>query len=124
MSRSRMPVCSTTRVKSATVFSLMVDGSGSRCCRIFGRLRPVRIVMKSDAMAPSKRGPSHCANHQLDCAQNRSGALLMVDVDNLAWSQTRKERGRWFTPAFGADRAHSQPDLTCAILPKCWRMSA
>ena len=38
-SRTRIPVCSTTRVKSATVFSLMVDGSGSRGCRIFGRLR-------------------------------------------------------------------------------------
>jgi hypothetical protein len=33
------------------------------------------------------------------------GPLLMVDVDNLAWSQTRKERVRWFTPAFGADGA-------------------
>jgi len=26
----QIPVCSTTRVKSAIVFSLMVDGSGSR----------------------------------------------------------------------------------------------
>ena len=38
-SRSRIPVCSTTRVKSATV-SLMIDGAGSLDCRIFGR--PVR----------------------------------------------------------------------------------
>jgi hypothetical protein len=31
-----------TRVKSATVFSLIIDGSGCLDCRIFGRLRPVR----------------------------------------------------------------------------------
>jgi hypothetical protein len=30
------PVCSTTRVKSAIVSSLMIDGSGSRGCRIPG----------------------------------------------------------------------------------------
>jgi hypothetical protein len=36
--------CSPTRAKSAIVFSLMVDGSCSRGCRIFGRLRPVRSV--------------------------------------------------------------------------------
>jgi hypothetical protein len=41
-----MPVCSTTRVKSAIVFSLMIDGSGSRGCRIFGMLRPVRMVRR------------------------------------------------------------------------------
>src|SRR5258708_31838485 len=41
-SRSKIPVCRTTRVKSAIVFSLMIDGSGSLGCRIFGRLRPVR----------------------------------------------------------------------------------
>lgn len=41
--RPRMPVCSTTRVKSAIVFSLTVDGSGSPICRIFGRLRPVYL---------------------------------------------------------------------------------
>jgi hypothetical protein len=29
-SGSKIPICSTTVVKSATVFSLMVDGSGSR----------------------------------------------------------------------------------------------
>jgi hypothetical protein len=34
--RSKMSVCSTTRVKSATVFSWMIDGSGSLACRIFG----------------------------------------------------------------------------------------
>jgi hypothetical protein len=34
-----IPVWSTTRVKSAIVLSLMVDGSGSRGCRILGRLR-------------------------------------------------------------------------------------
>ncbi len=49
--RFRIPVCSTTRVKSAIVFSLMIDGSGFLGCRIFGRLRPVRIVRKRDVMA-------------------------------------------------------------------------
>jgi len=29
-SRSKIPVCSTTRVKSAIVFSLMVDGKDER----------------------------------------------------------------------------------------------
>src|SRR5882724_2380734 len=48
--RSRMPVCSPTRVKSAIVFSLIVDGSGSRGCRIFGRLRPVKVVRKRYGM--------------------------------------------------------------------------
>src|SRR5260370_41733224 len=50
-SRSKIPVCSTTRVKSATVFSLMIDGSASRDCRIFGRFRPVRIVRKRGTIA-------------------------------------------------------------------------
>jgi hypothetical protein len=40
-SRCKIPVRSTTRVKSAIVVSLMVDGSGARGCRIIG-LRPVR----------------------------------------------------------------------------------
>jgi hypothetical protein len=31
-------------------FSLMVDGSGSLGCRIFGRLLPVRIVRKRGAI--------------------------------------------------------------------------
>jgi hypothetical protein len=34
----------------AIVFSLMVDGSGSRACRIFGWLRPARIVRKRGTM--------------------------------------------------------------------------
>ncbi len=43
-SRCRIPISSTTRVKSAIVFSLMLDGLGSLGCWIFGRLRPVRTV--------------------------------------------------------------------------------
>src|SRR5882724_3937575 len=42
-----IPVCSTTRVKSAIVFSLMIDGSGSRGRRIFGRLRPVSVDVRA-----------------------------------------------------------------------------
>jgi hypothetical protein len=49
--RSRIPVSSTTRVKSAIVFSLTVEGSASLDCRILGRFRPVRIVTKRDAMS-------------------------------------------------------------------------
>ena len=52
---SRIPVCSTTRVKSAIVFSLMVDGSGSLGCRICGRSRPVRVVRKRGAIRSFKR---------------------------------------------------------------------
>jgi hypothetical protein len=48
-SRSKIPVYSTTRAKSATVSWLIVDGSGSRGCRIFGRLLPVRMVRKRGA---------------------------------------------------------------------------
>jgi hypothetical protein len=43
-------------VKSAIVFSLMVDGSGSRGCRIFCRLRPVRMVRKRGAMCLTAAG--------------------------------------------------------------------
>jgi hypothetical protein len=43
-SRSKMSVCSTTRVKSATVFSLMVDGSGS--LPNFRQVSTVRIAGK------------------------------------------------------------------------------
>src|ERR1039457_2825015 len=57
-----MPVRSTTLLKSAIVFSLMVDGSGSPCCRIFGRLRPVGIVRKRGAIHPLKRSPQRQAN--------------------------------------------------------------
>jgi hypothetical protein len=61
--RSRIPVCSTTRVKSAMVFSLMVDGSGPRDGPvIFGRFRPVRIVRKRGAIHPSKRRRKRQAN--------------------------------------------------------------
>src|ERR1700738_97605 len=53
----KMPVCSTTRVKSAIVLSLMIDGSGSFDCRIFARLRPVRIVRKRGAIQSFRRSP-------------------------------------------------------------------
>jgi hypothetical protein len=42
---------------------LKVDGSASLDCRIFGRLRPVRIVRKRGAMHPLKRSPQRQANH-------------------------------------------------------------
>ena len=62
-SRSRILVGSTTRVMSAIVFSLMIDGSGSLDCRILGGLRPVRIVRKRGAMA---RQSAISARRQID----------------------------------------------------------
>jgi hypothetical protein len=50
-SRSIFIVCSTNARKVRGRLSLIVDGSGSLDCRIFGRLRPVRMVRKSSAMA-------------------------------------------------------------------------
>jgi hypothetical protein len=41
---------------------LMIDGSGSLDCRIFGRLRPVRMVRKRGAM-PHQSAP--CAGRQI-----------------------------------------------------------
>src|SRR6202043_1973227 len=69
----KMPVRSTTRVKSAIVFSLRVDGSASLDCRIFGRLRPVRIVRKRGAIRPLKRSPQRQANHPTGWAWNNFG---------------------------------------------------
>src|SRR5258705_12130184 len=54
---TKFPACTTTRVKSAIVFSLMIDGSGSLSCRIFGIFLPVRIVRKEDAI-PIKAQPA------------------------------------------------------------------
>jgi hypothetical protein len=76
--KAAFPVWSTTRVKSAIVVSLMVDGSASPDCRIFGRFRPVKMVSKrgaiphqSDAAAAGKSsGPR---THQSRC---RSRAAL------------------------------------------------
>jgi hypothetical protein len=53
-------------VKSATVLSVMVDGSASLDCRIFGRLRPVRIVRKRRSF---KRSPQRQANRPTDWAR-------------------------------------------------------
>jgi hypothetical protein len=71
--RARIPVCSTTRVKSEIVFPLMVDGSGSRGCRIFGRLRPDRIVRKRGAIRSFKRSPQRQANRPTGWAWNNFG---------------------------------------------------
>jgi hypothetical protein len=68
-----MPVRSTMRVKSATFFLLMVDGSASLDCRIFGRLRPVRIVRKRGAIRSFKRSPQRPANHPTGWAWNNFG---------------------------------------------------
>jgi hypothetical protein len=48
----------------ASVFLLMVDGSDSFGCRIFGRL-PVRIVRKRGDMHPLERAPQHHANRPM-----------------------------------------------------------
>jgi hypothetical protein len=72
-SRSKIPACSTTRVKSAIVLSLMVDGSGSRSCRIFGRLRPVRIVRKRGAVPHQSASRS---SRQIARSAERAGRPL------------------------------------------------
>jgi hypothetical protein len=64
--------CSTTRVKSAIAFSLTIDGSGSRVCGIFGRLRPVSIERRRGAMRLLKRGPRALANRASGWAWNRT----------------------------------------------------
>src|SRR4029077_3670921 len=74
-----MPVCSTTRVKSATVFSLMIDGSGSFDCRIFGRLRPVRIVRKRGVMAHQSARRGARQNRPIDWAWNSGQPQPIVD---------------------------------------------
>jgi hypothetical protein len=68
----KIPVCSTTRVKSAIVFSLMIDGSGSLGCRICGRSRPVRMVRKR-AIQSFKRSPQGQANRPTGWAWNTIG---------------------------------------------------
>jgi hypothetical protein len=61
--RSRIPVSSTTRVKSAIVLLMVDSGSGSLDCpMILGRFRPVRMVRKRDAM-PHQSAP--CAGRQI-----------------------------------------------------------
>jgi len=80
--RARIPVCSTTRVKSAIVLSLMVDGSASPDCRIFGRFRPVRMVRKWGAIP-----------HQSARRSGRQAGAQGVGVLNRE-GQCRKNRRR------------------------------
>jgi hypothetical protein len=54
---SKIAVSSNTREKSAIVFTLIIDRAGSLLCRIFGRLRRVRIVRKRGAMANQAKYP-------------------------------------------------------------------
>jgi hypothetical protein len=51
-------------VKSAIVFSLMVDGSGSRGCRILGRLRPGQDGQEARCHALSKPSPQRQARFE------------------------------------------------------------
>jgi hypothetical protein len=100
---SKIPACSTARIKSATIFSSMVDGSGSLDCRIFGRLRPVRIVRKRRAMPASKRGPGAHANRPyvaLDTveAYRRSGLYVHPTFMQVAASTKRKRHGKFRSP--------------------------
>ena len=65
----RIPVCSTTRVKSARVFLLIVEGSGSRGCRIFGRSRTGQDSQKAGCHT-SKRHVRLLANPAISMAWN------------------------------------------------------
>ena len=76
--------CSTTRVKSAIAFSLMVDGSGSRGCHIIAR-----------------RGAERQANRHTGGLGTRDCPLRVGDIDGFAsagddhalqWGHPEEER--------------------------------
>jgi hypothetical protein len=75
---------STTRVKSAIVFSFMVDGSGYCGCPIFGRLRPARSVRTRGRHATSTRSVERSANRPTGGARNTRQPLPIGDVDEFA----------------------------------------
>ena len=80
-------------MKSAIVFSLMVDGSGSRGCRIFGRLRPVRIVRKRGVMLYQSASCGYQANFcfwERNTEPATAGFLLALPVDGGNHVQNRE----------------------------------
>jgi hypothetical protein len=82
--RSRIPVCSTTRVKSAIVL-LMVDGGSLDCPMILRRFRPVRMVGKRGAM-PHQSAP--CDGRQIapiGWAWNIAELLLIGLIPRWRW---------------------------------------
>jgi hypothetical protein len=60
---------------------LMIDGSGALACRIFGRLWPVRIVMKRGAIRPLKPSLGRRANRPMGWARKGAQLLRIADVD-------------------------------------------
>jgi hypothetical protein len=77
----KIPVCSITRLKSASVFSLMIDGWDVVACRIVGRSRPVKIVIKRGAIGALERSLRRVANRPIRWARNWVQILLIADVD-------------------------------------------
>jgi hypothetical protein len=77
----RISVCSTTRMKSARVFLLIVEGSGSRGCRIFGRVRTGQDSQKAGCHTPSKRHVRLLANPAIGMAWNTLPPLPIAGVN-------------------------------------------
>jgi hypothetical protein len=67
--------------KSAIVFSLMIDGSSALSCRILGKSRPVRIVMKRGAISALERSRRRLANRSIHWDRNCAQTLLIAGVD-------------------------------------------
>src|SRR5258705_13144685 len=88
---TKFPACTTTRVKSAIVFSLMIDGSGSLSCRIFGIFLPVRIVRKEGAI-PIKAQPAAAGKCPMGWAWNASEPLRIASPMGKGFVDKQGER--------------------------------
>jgi hypothetical protein len=75
------------------VFELMIDGSGSFDCRIFGRLRPVRMVKKRGAISALERSRRRLANRPIHWDRNCAQILLIADVDKSSAKEVGESAG-------------------------------
>jgi hypothetical protein len=125
----------------------MVDGSGSRGCRIFGRLRPVRIVRNRGAMVPSKPAfsswqsinsrplflgrllPASDPGRSLINLESFSegvgvydlkslGCRLPVDYPIAGIGHDRTVRGRYLKPSGNYYHATDQAAITAEVIPE------
>ena len=56
----------------------LIDGAGSLGCRIFGRLRSVRIVRKRGAIEASKRAGGKSRSHDYPLGRRKPAAMASV----------------------------------------------
>ena len=75
------------------VFVLMIDGSGALACRIFGRLSPVRIVMKRGAISTLERSRRRLANRPIHWDRNWAQILLIAGVDKSGAKEVGESAG-------------------------------